>query len=200
MGILDGKGRTRRLKRTLAALQRTDRIRQKLLTSIGKNGRIAPHFTLPATTAHSISLQSLLGNPIILAFYPADWTPVCTDQLGLYNEVLPLFAAFEAQLLAISVDSVACHQAFADAHKLRFPLLADFEPKGSVSQAYGVYDEATGISRRAIFVIDEAGMIAWSQIYPYDMRPGVDGILKALELLRPLPKNHPSWQVTLLPS
>src|SRR6185295_15710672 len=122
--------------------------------------------------------------PVILAFYPADWSPVCGDQMGLYNEILPEFRRHHAQLLGISVDGSWCHRAFSDARKLHFPLLADFEPKGAVARAYGVYHENDGISGRALFVIDGDGRVAWSYESPIGVNPGADGILEALEALQ----------------
>src|SRR6266478_7719706 len=117
-------------------------------------GTPAPDFTLHVTPDQTLSLQELRGKPVVLAFYPADWSPVCGDQMALYNEILPEFRKLNAQLLGISVDGVWCHAAFAAARHLKFPLLADFEPKGAVAKRYGVYDAAAGISGRALFVID----------------------------------------------
>src|SRR5690349_20423330 len=104
--------------------------------------------------------------------------------MALYNEILPEFHEQGAQLLGISVDSAWCHKAFADARKLRFPLLADFEPKGAVSRAYGAYADS-GVSQRALFVIDASGVIRWSYLSPMGVNPGADGILAALERLTP---------------
>ena len=146
-------------------------------------GTSAPGFTLPATPDRTISLDNFRGKPVILAFYPADWSPVCRDQVSLYNEVLPEFGRFNAELLGISVDGLWCHMAFAQDRKLRFPLLADFEPKGGVARQYGVYREKDGISERALFVIDTHGVIRWSYVSPIGKNPGPDGILRALELL-----------------
>ena len=101
-----------------------------------------------------MTLSQYRGRPVILAFYPADWSPVCGDQMALYNEVLPEFAAQGAQLLGISVDGLWCHRAFAEDRRLRFPLLADFEPKGAVARQYGVYRAGDGISERALFLVD----------------------------------------------
>ncbi len=89
----------------------------------------APDFTLNSTPDQRVSLREFRGQPIILAFYPADWSPVCGDQVTLYNELLPEFRHFNAALLGISVDGAWCHLAFARDRKLRFPLLADFEPR-----------------------------------------------------------------------
>ncbi len=128
-----------------------------------------------------ISLSGLRGRPVILIFYPADWSPVCSDELALYNELLPEFQRFNAALLAVSVDSYWSHLAFANERKLRFPLLSDFEPKGEVARIYGAYRQQDGISERALFVIDAGGMIRWSYVSPLDVNPGADGVLEALE-------------------
>jgi alkyl hydroperoxide reductase subunit AhpC len=118
---------------------------------------------------------------VVLVFYPADWSPVCSDQLGLYNELKPEFSEFEAQIIGISVDGIWCHLAFAKDRKLHMPLLADFEPKGAVARLYGVYNEKSGEAERALFVIDPEGVIHWSCVSPVGINPGADGILKALD-------------------
>ena len=146
-------------------------------------GTPAPDFTLHATPDQLVSLSEFRGRPVILAFYPADWSPVCGDQMALYNEVLPEFHKFGAELIGISVDGTWCHAAFSSARKLHFPLLADFEPKGAVSRAYGVYRQQDGNSERALFVIDGEGVIRWSYCGPVGVNPGADGILDALEEL-----------------
>jgi peroxiredoxin len=143
----------------------------------------APDFSLPSTFGPALSLRDFRGQPVILAFYPADGSPVCSSQLALYNEALPLFAEFNAQLLAISVDDISSHHAFAGRYNLNFPLLADAEPKGAVTRAYGVYDEDEQTSQRALFVIDAEGFIRWSYVSPRDVNPGANGILEALETL-----------------
>jgi len=131
-----------------------------------------------------VSLREFRGQPVILAFYPADWSPVCGDQMTLYNEVLEEFQAFQAELLGLSVDGAWCHAAYARQNKLHFPLLADFEPKGEVARAYGVYDEKEGTCERALFVIDSDGIIHWSYVSPIGVNPGANGILSALEELK----------------
>jgi peroxiredoxin len=146
-------------------------------------GNIAPGFDLFATPDQKLSLDDLKGKRVILAFYPADWSPVCGDQMALYNETLKLFRKFNAELVGISVDSKWCHKAFAENRNLHFPLLADFEPKGVVSKLYGAYNEMNGESKRALFVIDEQGVIQWSYLSPDAINPGADGILDALEEL-----------------
>jgi peroxiredoxin len=146
-------------------------------------GTPAPDFTLPMTPDQRTSLGELRGSAVVLAFYPADWSPVCGDQMALYNELLPEFERLGARLLGISVDGVWCHAAFSDARHLRFPLLSDFEPKGEVARRYGVYRDTDGFTERALFVIDGAGIIRWSYVSPVGVNPGADGILEALEAL-----------------
>src|SRR5205085_11628463 len=127
-------------------------------------GTQAPAFALKSTPDKSYSLSDFRGKPVVLAFYPADWSPVCGDQMALYNEMGEEFSTYGAQLLGISVDGVWCHKAFAEARRIHFPLLSDFEPKGEISRRYGVYDDKSGISQRALFVIDTSGVIAWSYL------------------------------------
>ncbi len=146
-------------------------------------GTIAPGFSLPVTPDQKLSLSELRGRPVILAFYPADWSPVCGDQMALYNEILPEFQKYNAELVGISVDGAWCHDAFAKTRNLHFPLLADFQPKGSVASAYGAYREEDGVCERALFVIDKDGKIAWSYCSPIAINPGADGILDALDNL-----------------
>ena len=146
-------------------------------------GKPAPDFRLPSTPDKFATLSEFRGHPVILAFYPADWSPVCSDQMALYNEVLPEFERFQASLLGISVDGVWSHQAFAKNRKLHFPLLADFEPKGAVARAYNVYRAHEGMSERSLFVIDSEGIIRWSYVSPIGINPGANGILTALESL-----------------
>jgi len=148
-----------------------------------QKGELAPAFKLYATPDQQFSLAELKGKNIILAFYPADWSPVCSDQMALYNETLRFFSKYDAHILGISVDSKWCHLAFSQSRNLHFPLLADFEPKGAVSKKYGVYNETEGESERALFVIDKNGIIAWSYLSPAAINPGADGILDALEQL-----------------
>jgi peroxiredoxin len=148
-------------------------------------GTSAPDFKLHSTPDQFVSLSDFRGSPVILTFYPADWSPVCGDQMALYNQILPEFRRLKAQILGISVDGVWCHAAFAKDRNLHFPLLADFEPKGAVAREYGVYRQQDGITERALFVIDSSGVIAWSYVSPVGVNPGADGILAALEDLTP---------------
>jgi len=166
-----------------------DEARYDQLYSKGRKGPAvavgdpAPPFTLKTTPDQSVSLSDFEGLPVILAFYPADWSPVCGDQMALYNEILPEFQQYGAELLGISVDGVWCHAAFAKDRKLHFPLLSDFEPKGAVAKTYGVYREGDGVTERALFVINSEGKIHWCHVSPIGINPGAAGILKALETL-----------------
>jgi len=154
-----------------------------MAASLLQPGTPAPDFTLHSTPDQAVSLSEFRGRPVILAFYPADWSPVCGDQMALYNQILPEFSEYGAELMGISVDGVWCHAAFARERNLHFPLLADFEPKGAVARQYGAYREHDGTTERALFVIDGDGVIRWSYCSPVGVNPGADGILRALDEL-----------------
>src|SRR2546421_7521313 len=144
-------------------------------------GTPAPAFTLSSAPDQTVPLRDFRGRPVILAFYPADWSPVCGDQMALYNEILSEFQRYDAELLGISVDGVWSHLAFTEQRKLHFPLLADFEPKGAVARRYGVYRDGEGTTERVLFVIDGDGIVRGSFVSPIGVNPGADGILRALE-------------------
>jgi peroxiredoxin len=154
---------------------------------------MAPDFCLPTTPDQKVCLHDFRGRPVILVFYPADWSPVCGDQLALYDAVLPEFKKHNAYLMAISVDNVWSHLAYHRDRKLHFALLSDFEPKGAVAKAYGAYDEKAGICDRALFVVTSEGKIHWSFLSPSGINPGADGILEALESL---PQKSSQQEVT----
>jgi peroxiredoxin len=143
-------------------------------------GTKAPDFILPTTPDQKVSLSEFKGRNVILVFYPADWSPVCGDQLALYNELREQFENLNASLVAISVDGIWCHLAYEKDRSFHFTLLSDFEPKGEVARRYGVYRQQEGISERALFVIDGEGVIRYSYVSPVGVNPGAAGILKAL--------------------
>ena len=145
-------------------------------------GSVAPDFELLATPDQRVALSEFNG-PVVLIFYPADWSPVCGDELSVFSAASKLFHARGAQLLGISVDGTWCHEAYKEQRNLEFPLLADFNPKGGVAKAYGVYREQDGTTERALFVIDRDKMIAWSEVSPVGINPGADGALQAVEAL-----------------
>ncbi len=146
-------------------------------------GTKAPDFTLHSTPDQSVTLSEFRGQPVVLAFYPADFSPVCGDEMVLFNELLPEFQRHEAELIGISVDNIWSHLAFAKERNLHFPLLSDFEPKGAVAREYGVYRDQDGTAGRALFVLDGDGVIRWSHLSPVGVNPGAEGILAALEKL-----------------
>lgn len=145
-------------------------------------GQAAPAFALPDGPDRRVGVADYRGSPLILAFYPADFSPVCSDQIALYQAVASEFERFDAKILGISVDGVWCHRAFAHSRGIQFPLLSDFEPKGEVSRRYGVYGD-DGVSERALFVLDRDGGVTWNYVSPRGVNPGADGILAALEAM-----------------
>jgi peroxiredoxin len=148
-----------------------------------KEGTKAPDFSLHSTPDQKVSLSEFKGRNVVLVFYPADWSPVCGDQLALYNEVLPMIRKHNAEVIGLSVDGIWCHLEFVKVRKYRFPILSDFEPKGATAKVYGAYRDHDGTSERALFVIDGDGVIRWSYLSPVGVNPGVDGILDALDTL-----------------
>ena len=170
------------------------------MAGILQQGEKAPAFTLNVTPDQKLSLSEFAGRRVIVAFYPADWSPVCGDQMALYNQVLPTFRSHNAELLGISVDGAWCHAAYSRDRNLHFALLSDFEPKGEVSRSYGAYRTADGTSERALFIIDEKGTIAWSYLSPVAVNPGADGILDALEAMPKVEKSHVASQSAAVPA
>jgi peroxiredoxin len=166
---------------SMEAAPTSEKSRDVGVDAVLQSGTRAPPFTLRSTPEQSYSLSDFQGRPVVLAFYPADWSPVCGDQIALYNEMREEFAAYGAQVLGVSVDGVWCHKAFAEARRIRFPLLSDFEPKGEVSRRYGAYVRQEGFSARALFVIDGSGVIQWSYLSPLNVNPGAEGIFAALD-------------------
>lgn len=145
-------------------------------------GTVAPDFGLLATPDQRVSLSEFSG-PVVLIFYPADWSPVCSDELSVFSAAEHMFHARGAQLLGISVDGPWSHEAFKEQRNVAFPLLADHHPKGEVARAYGVWREADDTSERAIFVIDGDRKVVWSEVSPVGINPGADGALKAVEAM-----------------
>jgi peroxiredoxin (alkyl hydroperoxide reductase subunit C) len=147
-------------------------------------GAAAPELDVPATPdGNRIKLADQRGSPVVLVFYPGDFTPVCTGELGLFNELLPDLQAFGAKVFAISCDSLWSHIAYAKELNLRIPLLTDFHPKGEVCGRFDVYRDDIGTAERALFVLDSDGRIFWSHLSPIEINPGADGVLVALEQL-----------------
>ena len=129
-------------------------------------GMAAPDFSLPDSNGNVVRLSDYRGKNVVLVFYPLDWSPACSDQLSLYQSELAEFECANAQLIAISVDSLYSHGAWAAVRGLTFPLLADFHPKGAVARQYGVMRDSNGFSERALFVIDTDGTIRYKHVSP----------------------------------
>jgi peroxiredoxin len=145
-------------------------------------GAPAPDFALPDQDGNVVSLESLRGKRVVLVFYPADFSPVCTDQLNVYQEVLGELRERGAELYGVSVDSNWCHRAFQQHLGVEIPLLADFHPKGAVAQAYGIWAEKYGVSKRALVMIGPDGTVEWSYKSPSPLEiPGANLIFDALE-------------------
>ena len=151
--------------------------------AILKEGTAAPDFQLHSTPDQRVSLSDFRGRNVVLLFYPADWSPVCGDELALFNEILPLLRKHNTELLGISVDNIWSHVAFEQARKFRFQLLSDFEPKGEIAKIYGAYRIQEGFCERALFLIDGNGVVRWSYLSPVGVNPGAEGLLDALENL-----------------
>lgn len=147
-------------------------------------GVAAPDFALRSTPDQTVSLSEFRGRPVVLVFYPSDWDPVSTDQMTLYQAVLPDVERLGGQLIGISADSVWSHLAFGLNQGLSFPLLTDFAPRGGVARAYGVYCPERATSERALFVVGPAGFICWNSVVPESVNPGADGFMKVLEVLQ----------------
>jgi peroxiredoxin len=148
-------------------------------------GAQAPDFTLPDQDGNNVSLADFRGQTVVLVFYPADFSPVCTDQLSVYQEVLDEFEARGAKLVGISVDGVFCHRAFREHMGIGMPLLADFHPKGEVARAYGVWSEEYGVSSRALVMVGPEGAVEWSYMSPPLEVPGANLIFDALDQRTP---------------
>jgi peroxiredoxin (alkyl hydroperoxide reductase subunit C) len=144
-------------------------------------GAPAPDFSLPDQDGNIVKLEDLRGQTSVLVFYPLDFSPVCTDQLNLYEEVLDELAAEGAKLYGISVDSAFAHKAFREHLGITIPLLADFHPKGEVSRRYGVYIDERGHNQRALVMIGPDLVVEWSHMSPSPLEiPGANLIFDAL--------------------
>lgn len=145
-------------------------------------GSPAPEFVLPDASGQPVALTALRGQPVVLVFYPLDWSPGCSQQLDLYQQEIDAFTRRGAQLLGISVDSLYSHGAWAAVRGLTFPLLADFNPKGEVARRYNVYREEDGFAERALYVVDAEGIIRYHHVSPFLHHvPDIYELLAALD-------------------
>ena len=147
-------------------------------------GTPAPDFTLPNHAGAQVSLADFRGGKLVLVIYPLDFSPVCTDQLSIYQEVLPQIEERGATLVGISVDSSWAHRAFRDKLGISIPLLSDFEPKGAVISSYGAYLEKVGHGNRSLVLIDPDGVVGWVHESPTPLEiPGANLIFDALSAI-----------------
>jgi peroxiredoxin len=144
-------------------------------------GERAPDFSLPDHDGNEVSLADFRGRKVVLVFYPLDFSPVCTEQLSIYQEVLPEIEERGATLIGMSVDSSWAHREFRDKLGITMPLLSDFEPKGEVLRTYGAYLDGAGHGNRSLVLVDEDGTVRWVHESPSPLEiPGANLIFDAL--------------------
>jgi mycoredoxin-dependent peroxiredoxin len=143
-------------------------------------GQTAPEFMLKDQDQKDIRLSDLRGKPVVLMFYPLDWSPVCTDEHACFVKSLGDFAKLNAEVLGLSVDSVWSHKAFAEKMGITYSLLADFHPRGEAAHKFGLYHADKGITGRAIIIIDKDGKIAWIKNYGFGEAPSTKEVAEAL--------------------
>jgi peroxiredoxin len=130
-------------------------------------GTMAPEFKLPDANGDLVSLSDFKGKRVLLVFYPLDWSPGCSQQLDLYQQEVAEFEKRGVQIIGVSVDSIYSHGAWAAVRGIKFPLLSDFNPKGEVAKKYQVFRDEDGFTERALYLIDENGMIQYSYVSPF---------------------------------
>lgn len=144
-------------------------------------GQPAPEFALKDQNQQEVKLADFKGKKnVVMVFYPLDWSPVCTNEHSCFVNEMKQFEQLEAQVLGLSVDSVWSHKAYAEKMGIRYPLLADFHPRGAVAQKYGLYLEDRGITGRAIAIINTAGKVAWFKQYDIPTLPDIQEVAQAL--------------------
>ncbi|TAK00949.1 MAG: peroxiredoxin [Candidatus Manganitrophaceae bacterium] len=163
------------------------------MASSQKTNTPAAEFTLPNAEGQPVRLSDYRGKNVVLSFYPADWSPVCTSELSLIQETLDDIRGYNAEVVAVSVDNTYSHRAWAEKQRLSFPLLSDFWPHGAVARQYGVFRENDGISERALFFIDASGMLrdSWVSKDPA-IPPGLNIIFDGLERIEGTPQKEAS--------
>ena len=143
-------------------------------------GDLAPDFTLPANDGQKYTLSQMRGRPVVLAFYPHDFSPTCTQEHGCFMRDLARFSDLNAQVFGVSTDSVWAHKAYAEQQGITYPLLADYFPQAGVAQLYGAYDARRGRAQRHTFVIDPQGRLAYVQRNEPGQVPPLDDLIASL--------------------
>jgi mycoredoxin-dependent peroxiredoxin len=146
-------------------------------------GEPAPEFTLRDQDQKDVKLSDYRGKNIVIMFYPLDWSPVCTDEHACFMSSISKFDQVNAQVLGLSVDSTWSHKAFAEKMGIRYPLLADFHPRGVVAEKFGLYHADKGITGRAIVIVDKAGKVAWMKNYGFGEAPSATEVAEALKTI-----------------
>ncbi|HLZ52553.1 MAG TPA: peroxiredoxin [Candidatus Acidoferrum sp.] len=148
-------------------------------------GQKAPDFALPNQDKKEVKLSEFAGKRnVVLVFYPLDWSPVCTNEHACLVNDMKAFETLDAEVLGVSVDSVWSHKAFADKMGIKYSLLADFHPKGAMSEKYGVYLGDKGITGRAIVIVGKDGKVAWVKNYDIPVVPDVKEVEAALSQVK----------------
>lgn len=148
-------------------------------------GQTAPEFTLPNQDKKEVKLSDFAGKRnVVLVFYPLDWSPVCTNEHVCFVNDMKSFDTLDAEVLGVSVDSVWSHKAFADKMGIKYSLLADFHPKGAMSEKYGVYLADKGITGRAVVIVNKSGQVAWVKNYDIPVVPDVKEVAAALSQVK----------------
>jgi mycoredoxin-dependent peroxiredoxin len=148
-------------------------------------GAVAPEFTLKDQDQKDVKLSDFKGKKnVVIVFYPLDWSPVCTNEHICFINDMKNFERLDAQVLGLSVDSVWSHKAWADKMGIRYPLLADFHPRGAVAEKFGVYLPEKGITARAIAIIDRSGKVAWFKNYEILQVPDIKEVADALARIK----------------
>jgi len=148
-------------------------------------GQPAPDFTLKNQQQKEVKLSDFAGKKnVVLVFYPLDWSPTCTNEHACFVNDMKQFDTLDAEVLGVSVDSVWSHKAYAEKMGIKYSLLADFHPRGAMSEKYGVYLPEKGITGRSIFIVDKRGKVAWAKNYDIPVVPDIKEVATALSHVR----------------
>jgi peroxiredoxin len=148
-------------------------------------GQTAPDFTLPNQDKKEVKLSDFTGKRnVVLMWYPLDWSPTCTSEHACFVNDMKEFETLDAEVLGVSVDSVWSHKAFAEKMGIKYSLLADFHPRGAMSEKYGMYLADKGITGRAIAIVNKAGKVAWFKNYDIPVVPDLKEVAAALSQVK----------------
>src|SRR2546429_8488750 len=164
--------------------QAEDGIRDVAVTGV-QTCALPIYFTLQNQDKKEVKLSDFAGKRnVVLLWYPLDWSPVCTSEHACFVNDMKKFETLDAEVLGVSVDSVWSHKAFADKMGIKYSLLADFHPRGAMSEKYGVYLADKGITGRAIAIVNKTGKIAWFKNYDIPVVPDLKEVAAALSQVK----------------